>query len=256
MPTAGDQVPGGVTALSRRLAAVEKELQELRAARRLEQASVGAGGLRVVQGGRLAMDTPANVRMVDIGKIENEDYNNLDGTVQQAQFQRRGDGSLFFACYSAPQVAGSDTQAWTYYDREGNAIFAEDTNSGQGLARPYLPVTMGPHADGGWDYWPRTSGTTMAGLWEGRLYKQLPSVTVIMRTSMDTSGATGSLELTINGVGQGAVSVGFSIGYVTLGPYPLTGYGHMAQIPLAVQGRRVSGTGAIRASCYTAYNHS
>lgn len=256
MPTAGDQVPGGVTALSRRLAALEKEVQELRAARRLERASVGGGGLRVVQGGRFAMDTPSNIRMIDIGKIDNANFNNLDGSAQQAQFQRRADGSLFFACFSAPQIAGTDTQAWTYYDREGNTIFAEDTNSGQGLARPYLPVAMGPHADGGWDYWPRTASTTMAGLWEGRLYKQLPNVTVVVRTSMDTSGATGALELTINGVGQGTANVSFTIGYVTLGPYSLASFGHMAQIPITVQGRRVSGTGAIRATFHTAYNHN
>lgn len=254
MPTAGDQVPGGTTALARRIASLEKEVRELRAARRLERASVGAGGLRVVQGGRLAMDTPGNVRMVDIGKIDDGNFNNLDGSAQQAQFQRRADGSLFFACFSAPQVAGTDTQAWTYYDREGNVIFAEDTNSGQGLARPYIPLTMGASFESGWDYWPRNATTTMQPLWEGRFYKQLPRVTVVVHTSMDTSGAIGAIELAINGVGQGTTSVSFSVGYITLGPYSLAGYDHMQEVPLTVQARRVSGSGAIRAVVHTAYN--
>ncbi|MCX5601634.1 hypothetical protein OOK29_26130 [Streptomyces phaeochromogenes] len=254
MPKAGDQVPDGPTSFARRLAAVEKQLRELRAARRLENASVGKGGVRVIDGGRLAMDTPSQVRMIDIGKINQTDYNHGDGTPQQAVLFRREDGTLFMSCFSYPPF-GSETQAWKFYDRGGNVVIAEDTNTGQGLARPYLDVPMGPSFDGGWDYWPRNGTTTMAGLWEGRFYKQLPKITVLVRTSMDTAGATGFIELAVNGVAQGSpTSVSFSAGYVTLGPFSLDGYGHMEQISLIVQGRRNTGTGAIRASVVSAYN--
>lgn len=47
MPTAGDQLPGDATALARRLAALEREVRELRAARRAEFTAVGSGGITV-----------------------------------------------------------------------------------------------------------------------------------------------------------------------------------------------------------------
>lgn len=253
MPTAGEQIPGGTTALARRLADLERQVRELRAARRLEAASVGAGGLRIVQGGRFAMDTPAGVRMIDVGKIDDGRFNHADGRPQQASFMRREDGSLMFGCFAYPPSPSGETQAWTFYDRTGNVILAEDTASGQGLARPALPVPMGPSYQGGWDYWPRNANTTMAELWTGQIYKQQPKVVVVARTSMDTSGATGFLELKINGVAQGSPqSVSFSVGYLTFGPYPIPG-DHMDQIEIVLQGRRSAGTGAIRATIHSAY---
>ncbi|MEV6124370.1 hypothetical protein AB0M23_28335 [Streptomyces sp. NPDC052077] len=253
MPTPADQIPPDPTSLARRVATLERELRELRAARRLEKASVGKGGLRIVDGGRLAMDTPQGVRMVDIGQITAAQYDHGDGTPQQGVQLRREDGTLFLACFSYPP-SGFDWQAWALYDRTGSVVVAEDTNSGQGLARPYLEVPMGPSYEGGWDYWPRTSSTTATPLWEGIVYKQLPRVAVVVRASMDTSGATGELDLTIGGIAQEPpVPVSFSVGYITLGPYPLD-YAHMDQITLAVRGRRTSGTGALRASIVSAYN--
>ncbi|MET7649305.1 hypothetical protein ABZS83_37985 [Streptomyces sp. NPDC005426] len=252
MPTAGDQLPGGPTDLARRLAAVERELRELRAGRRLENASVGSGGVRVVNGGRFAMDTPINKRMVDIGAINNDSYNHFDGTRQQGIFFRREDGSPMFSCFSYPPF-GSEAQAWKFYDNTQSVVVAEDANSGQGLARPYLPVALAPAYAGGWDYWPRTSATTLTELWAGRIYKQQPRLVVVVRASMDTSGATGSISLRINGESQPAQTVGFSVGYFTLGPYTLTNTDHMQQIDIAVEGKRDTGTGTIRASLHSAY---
>ncbi len=252
MPTPGDQLPNGTQQMARDIASLKRQVSELRAARRLENAAVGAGGLRVVNGGRLAMDTPGNVRMVDIGKLSDTSFNHSDGSPQQALQLRRDDGSLFMSCFSYPP-SGFETQAWKFYDRSGNIILAEDTNSGQGFARPYLPVPVGPAYEGSWDYWPRTTGTTTTKLWAGRFYKQLPNIVLVMQVSMDTSGATGTIELTVGGTVRASSSVSFSVGYVTLGPYALDGYDHMQQVDIVVQGRRTAGTGALRASLYSAY---
>ncbi|MDF6043261.1 hypothetical protein LRD69_14100 [Streptomyces sp. JH14] len=252
MPTAGDQLPGGATDLARRLAALEREVRELRAARRLENASVGAGGVRVVDGGRFAMDTPAKKHMVDIGAITNDDYNHGDGTRQQGIFLRREDGSPMLSCFSYPPF-GSEAQAWKFYDNSGSVVLAEDANSGAGLARPYLPVALAPAYGGAWDYWPRTSATTMTELWGGRIYKQQPRIVVVVRASMDTSGATGSIGLKISDVSQPSQSVGFAVGYYTLGPYSLANFEHMQQVDITVEAKRDSGTGTIRASLFSAY---
>lgn len=253
MPTAGDQLPADTTTLARRVASLEREVGELRAARRLEAASVGAGGLRVVDGGRLSMDTPGGNRMVDIGEISNPTYNHADGTPQQAMWLRREDGSGFMSCFSYPP-SGFETQAWKFTDRTGGVVFAEDTNSGQGLSRPYLPVPMQHAYDGGWDYWPRTTSTSMTELWAGRMYKQLPHLVIVIRASMDTAAATGQIDVTIDGVSQGATSgITFGVGYYQLGPYDLGG-DHMDSMDIAVRGRRVTGTGTIRAGVIAAYN--
>ena len=47
MPTPADQLPGGVTGLAQRIATLERALRELRAARRLEAATIGKGALTV-----------------------------------------------------------------------------------------------------------------------------------------------------------------------------------------------------------------
>ncbi|MFG2826122.1 hypothetical protein ACGFWI_01345 [Streptomyces sp. NPDC048434] len=251
MPTAGDQLPPDMQAMARRVATLEREVRELRAARRLEQATIGAGGVRIVNGGRHAMDTSSGVRMVDIGAIADERFDHPDGTPQQAMWLRREDGTLLFSCFAG---TGGGTQAWSWRDRSENQVVADDTTSGSGLARPYLPVQLTPAFDGGWDYWPRTSATSMAELWYGIVYKQQPRIVVAVEAAMDTSGATGFIEVRINGVAQGSpTSIGFTALPYTLGPFDLGKFAHMQQITVSLMGRRNTGTGAIRASVTSAY---
>lgn len=251
MPTPGDQLPTDAQAMARRIAQLERDVSELRAARRLEQATIGAGGLRIVDGGRLAMDTTAGVRMVDVGAISDDRFDHPDGSPQQAIWLRREDGSTVFSCFSGQ---GETLQAWSWRDRSGNQVLADDTLSGSGLARPYIPVQLGPSFDAGWDYWPRNSTTTMTELWRGRIYRQHPKIVVVVDASMDTSGATGYIELRLNGVAQGSpTSVGFAAAFYTLGPFDMTQYGHMSQVDVSVMGRRNTGTGALRASIFSAY---
>lgn len=251
MPTSADQLPPDPQALARKVAQLEREVRELRAARRLEQATVGSGGVRIINGGRHAMDTAAGVRMVDIGAISDDRFDHPDGTAQQAMWLRREDGTTLFSMFAGQ---GETNQAWSWRDRSGNQVLADDTTSGAGLARPYLPVQMGPSISGGFDYWPRAAGTTMAELWRGSIYKQQPRVVVVVDAAMDTSGATGYIELRINGVAQGSpTAVDFNGAYYTLGPYSLTQFAHMQQITISLMGRRNTGTGAIRASIYSAY---
>ncbi|WP_327703646.1 hypothetical protein OG530_19340 [Streptomyces decoyicus] len=250
MPTAGDQLPSDPQSLARRLAAVERDLSELRAARRLEQATVGAGGVRIVNGGRHAMDTNSGVRMVDIGAFADQRFNHPDGTAQQGMWLRREDGSTIFSLFAGQ---GETNQAWSWRDRAGNQVLADDTASGSGLARPYLPVPMSPAFDGGWDYWPRTANTTMSELWAARIYKQQPKIVVVAEASMDTSGATGQIELTVGNIARGPVSVSFGAAFYTLGPYDISAFAHMQAINVSLTGRRATGTGAIRATIYTAY---
>lgn len=47
MPTPADQLPGGMSGLAREIADLKRQVAELRAARRLESAAIGGGGLTV-----------------------------------------------------------------------------------------------------------------------------------------------------------------------------------------------------------------
>ncbi|MYR57787.1 hypothetical protein GTY54_16625 [Streptomyces sp. SID625] len=237
MPTAGDQVPGGPSDIGRRLAALEREVRELRAARRLENAAIGAGGLRI-DGGRFAMDTPAGARMVDIGPIANPVFNHGDGSTQQAIWLRRDDGTLFFSCYAYPPAGNGETQAWAYYDRSGSTVLAEDTASGTGLARPWLP--MNPPVSSDPSTWPRgTSATfgTIASTWNTKWQPQLR----VYGVTAAVGAATGDVRLTIDGTPWGpTVPVGSTIDYS--GPVDAS-IGSLFQ--LEVQARRVTGTGSV-----------
>jgi hypothetical protein len=95
----------------------------------------------------------------------------------------------------------------------------------------------------------------MAELWGGQFYRQHPRIVVVVRASMDTSGATGQVQLTINGQAIGsAQSVGFTVAYFTFGPVDVSAYGYMQQLAVAVTGRKTAGTGTLRASVYSAYS--
>ncbi|MFD9603328.1 hypothetical protein [Streptomyces sp. NPDC059970] len=239
MPTAGDQVPGGATDLDRRMKALEREVRELRAARRLEAAAVGAGGLRITAGGRLAMETPAGRRMVDIGTIDNPAYDHGDGSKQQAMWFRREDGSLFFACYAYPPGGDGETQAWTFYDRTGNTVLAEDTASGDGLARPWLPLNPPVSTDS--STWPRGTAANFAAISSAWNTKWQPQLRVFGLTAV-VGAATGEVRLAIGGTPWGpTVTAGASIDYT--GTLPDTPIGSLFQ--LEVQARRLTGTGSI-----------
>ncbi|MFJ1581792.1 hypothetical protein ACIOC1_00445 [Streptomyces sp. NPDC088197] len=251
--TPADQVPPDLATLARRIQALEREVTELRAAKRLESASVGAGGLRIVAGGRLAMDRPDGTRMLDIGAMTNPIYNRGDGSPQQAAFLRRDDGSTALSLYAYPQGSGS-TQFLVIRDASSNIIVGDDAGSGQGLARPYLPLALSPAIGTGWDYWPRTTSATMADLWVGQIYKQQPRVVVVAVAACDTAGTTGQIQLSVNGTAAGAAQAVTTAGQVyTFGPFSLAAYDHMQQVTLAVTGRRTAGTGTVRAGFYSGY---
>lgn len=254
MPTPAEQLPGGVTGMAERLAALEREVAELRAARRLEAASIGSGGLKITDGGRFSMDTPSGTRMVDIGVITNPAYNHTDGSQQQAQLFRREDGTPFLECFASP--GDPDHQFWSLWDSSSHIVAGDDATSGEGLARPYLPLQLWPAYAGGWAAsWPSVNTTAMQSLFTGRFYKQQPRLVVLAQASMDTAGATGSLQLKINGVYQDVPqSVDFGVSTYTFGPFPLADFGgHMSQIEVSIDGRRDTGTGAIRATVYSSY---
>ncbi|MFJ2631051.1 hypothetical protein ACIO6U_03680 [Streptomyces sp. NPDC087422] len=251
MPTPADQLPPDLTTLARQVADLRRELSELRAGRRLESAAIGAGGLKITKGGRLATETPGGQRVLDSGAISSAAYAHPDGSPQQAFFIRREDGTLALSLYANPSGSGF-AQFVALWDRAGNIVVSDDAASGVGVARPYIPFTLAPALGTGWDYWPRTTSATMADLLVGQIYKQQPKAAVVVVAATDTAGTTGQLQLTISGTAVGAAQAVTTSGNFFTFTADLTAYDHMQQIAVSVAGRRTAGTGALRANFYTA----
>ncbi|MFB6873772.1 hypothetical protein [Streptomyces sp. NPDC056323] len=246
MPTGASQLPGDVTVLARKVAALEREVKELRAARRLEAASVGAGGLRIVNGGRLSMDTPTGTRMVDVGQINNPAFNHADGTPQQGLFLKREDGTRFFTCYAYPP-SGFETQAWSFYDRDNTVVLAEDTNSGTGLARPWIPLTAPTSSDTA--VWPKTTAAGFTTIATSYNVKWQPKLRVFAHTAV-VGTATGDVQFAINGSAWGSpVSAGAGLDVSDV----IDGVEIGEQFTLDVQARRLTGTGSIAAQVRMIY---
>jgi hypothetical protein len=155
----------------------------------------------------------------------------------------RNDGSLAFDVFAG--FVG-------IYDRAGNYIVTDDTTSGQGTARPYIP--FGAFADNSAPTQTTQSATfstvsTLIG------YKQHPKITAQILCRSDTAGTTGEARL----IDQNGAQVGPTItipsadfSYHTIPASPLAG-SYLAGISLNLQIRRTAGTGNISARGVSAW---
>lgn len=124
MPTPADRLPPGVNGLALKIQALEREVRELRAARRLESASISSGRFSVI--------TPGGTTVFGIGKLPSGLY----GTEL-----RRDDGSL------AVSVSGQDAgtaDTVRVLSRSGQTLITDDEYADGFLGRPWVPVPMTP----------------------------------------------------------------------------------------------------------------
>ncbi|MEU5872495.1 hypothetical protein AB0A73_13185 [Glycomyces sp. NPDC047369] len=246
-----DQRPGGADWISRRLTDLERQVRELQAGRRLEAATIGAGGLTVkgtggitvegggdlnVKGGELRVGDEDGQTQVYVGPLT---YGGVPAGTGWTF--RRFNGQPVFT------LEGSDPehQFLAVRDAQGNIVFGDDTVSGQGLARPWLPV---PWSGADYTQWPGTTSASFTSVLETTIPRQQPKLYVRIRHTADASGTTGELRLMFGGTQLGAtVSVGFTVSYAELTvDLPPGTFGETMN--LAVEGRRTAGTGAVRAT--------
>jgi hypothetical protein len=204
----------------------------------LRNASISDGGL-TIKGGFLRL-LFGDVELVNMGPVLPR---MPDGSPQIGLIIRRADGTQALAMFDADVSDGQVNQALTWYDRAGNVVLADDTNSGQGIARPYVPggFYRADYAD-----WLAVTGTSFVTKFRARMPKQQPSLYVRAWASNDTSGATGELRVMVNGVQWGPTqSTAFSISEYEFGPLPVTGE-HMSTLAVELQARVTSGSGAVR----------
>ncbi|MBS2962591.1 hypothetical protein KGA66_06000 [Actinocrinis puniceicyclus] len=240
--------PGG---LNRRLADLERQVRELRAAKRLEAATVGDGGLNVAAEGSLNVIDEYGNYLMTLGKVTEP----ISGATQYAFLINRQNpdgtpGQLAFSVYSPlgapPQTAG-------LYDAAGNTLWTDDGVAAQGIGRPYLSFPWAPDAA---SLWPSTAAGAWTNLLVAQVPKQQPRL-LVAGAATTPSGVTGQLRLWdyVNGVQIGStVTVSSAPGGATwaIGPAAIGG-NHLDTLQLQLQGQITGGAGALAATVYTSY---
>lgn len=243
MPQRSDQLPPTPASLWQAVKNLQRDLTELRAARRLEVAAIGSGGISVTDGGFLkVLDTDGSTQFW-IGEISPA---NPDGSPQRGMVVSRDDGTLAVTL-SRLTTSTSDPQGLILRDARGGTLFAEDVATG-GIAWPWLQML--PPQDAATANWPQTqagSWTTMAVSYNVRCS---PKMRIYMPTLVD-GGTAGQVKVLIGGT-QWGPTINAGDTFDNLDSFP-DAIGPRDQFDITVQGQRTSGTGSLYAQVQMLY---
>lgn len=206
----------------------------------LRNATISDGGL-TIKGGFFKLVAGAT-SLFYVGPVGDVLGNGLRQQVWQL---RRADGTLALSVFdAAPDPDGTLNQAVNWRDRSGNSVLADDTDSGQGMARPYLAGGFGRARFA--DMSVATTATTFETLWTARVTKQQPRLFVAYKATGDAAGVTGETRVMVNGVQLGATATeSFLLTTRYLGPAAVAG-AHMSDLIVEIQARVTSASGAVR----------
>jgi hypothetical protein len=187
----------------RRVAELERQLRNLTSGRRLEDASVGARGITVRDGGSITIDG-GTLKLIDENGVTVAYWGDVNfGGLSRGWVLNFDSGHPAFALGGTP-----GQQAWQLWDGAGHYIVTNDAASGVGLARPYLNIPMVPsHGTSigtGGPFWPEFTNTSfqevmyrITSLWH-------PKISFGVNTN--TSSGTVDWELRVDGVTAGSGS--------------------------------------------------
>lgn len=238
-------------AINRRLAELERQVRELRAAKRAEATTVADGGFNVTALGSLNVIDDFGNLLLTLGAVTQP----LSGGTQYAllAYRQHPDGTPGSLALSVYSGTGSTPQTVGLYDDQSNALWTDDGLAGEGIGRPYLSFPMVPWKASLW-------GSTSAGSWTtiavGGPPKQQPKVFLMGAVDVP-SDVTAQLRLwdSVNGVQIGStVTVSSAPSGVswTIGPAAVLG-NHLDLLGLQLQAQITAGAGTVQAVVYTAY---
>lgn len=241
--------------IMRRLAFLEDEVRRLRSARRLESASIGEGGLRIKGEGGLTIDNGGGIRVEDGGRL--------------AVYQENG--AELFAVYRSPegsylltmrrenyvpalqiQKHSNGRQYIALSDNSARILVSDDAESGIGLARPWLPVSLAmkfvPEAAAGTAYGYATiDASELASetqLWEGRASISHPKISVDGVWGRGSGTVNTTYRMRVNGVLVGSwFETGLTV--ATRGPFDVSNLVGSDWATVEVVCEATSGTGAV-----------
>jgi hypothetical protein len=215
-----------------RIAALERAIESLTLARNLRSSTIDDPGVLQVRTG--------NIVTALFGRLSD----GLMGVVL-----RRQSGELAFSVQGNQQ--DPSTQFVALWDRAGNIIVSDDATSGQGLARPWLPVLFGPSAMPAGA--PSTTSATFDTLWRTLQDKQHPRLKVVYMVQADADTA-GEVQLW-----DGPTATELDLQVIEAGAYryvypPRVSVpgGFSADMDVQVRARRTAGTGVLRVQVFLA----
>jgi hypothetical protein len=253
MPSAtqgvADQLDSG--GVNRRLAQLEREVRELRAAKRAEATTIGSGGLYVTaSGGVYVTDDSGNLVLV-LGALTQT----LIGGAAQYGFilsRQNADGSAGKAAMTMWNSTGGMPQTLGLLDAQGNDLWTDDGVAGQGIGRPYLSFPVAPANTA-------AGQATNAGSWANLFFAAVPKqqpVIAMGGAATTPTGVTGQLRLweAASGTQIGStVTVAGAPGGVAWAIQGAVPGNHMDTLQIEVQGQITGGAGSITATVFTAY---
>lgn len=202
----------------------------------------GGAGIRIVDGGRLALTTAEGTEIFYIGPVS---PNQADGDAQPGWIVRRADGTTVLVLRDQfPSDNGGElNQALNWFDSSGNVVVADDTNAGQGLARPYLQLPFYEVRDGDW---PVTTSTAFEAIYRAVVPKQQPRL-YVRAWGTGIGSSTGEMRIMVNGAqfGSTASLIAGVVTLFTFGPLAVEG-DHMSTLTIELQARMTSGTEGVR----------
>lgn len=223
---------------------IDRKVGEFARSAPLRNASISEGGI-TIKGGFVWLKAADGSSSIYLGGVTPA---LPDGTYQPGLILRREDGTVAMALYDPtpdPGTPGGYQQFLAVYDRSQNIVMSDDTYSGQGLARPYvpIPVTSARYAD-----MVAVTDATFVDVFEtpGMFHKVNARARADIRCTTDASGTTGEVRVLVDGVQVGITeTVDFVVATKYIGPFVVPGDAYTSH-QIKVQARRTAGTGAVR----------
>jgi hypothetical protein len=233
-------------ALTRRVAELEKLVQQMSTASSLAYATIDRGGVTVTNGGSLqVVDTDGHV-VAYVGALPSP-FNRSDGSAQPGMALYREDGSLAALLGDANPLTLPYKQSFQIVDRANRIVVADDTNGGKGLAVPWVGggLIMG---DTNVSKWPQTTSSSFLSVSFGYYRIQNPRVQWDIQYVADSATA-GQVRLMVNGIQVDTTqTVGTAFGLWTRYMVAIPGTWNVGDIVgVDLQARRTSGTGIVYA---------
>lgn len=194
---------------------LRQQLQNLTSGRRLEDASIGARGLRLLDGGSLTI-TGGAIRMTDETGSVGLLYFGPSSVGNPTWLFSFDDGEIAGGLYGTP-----GSTYWNWNDRGGDSILASDGQTGVGLSRPYLNIPMVPSSGTsvvvGGPFWPAFTNTSYQEVFHCITTLWHPRISIGVGTNAPSG--TVDWQLQIDGALMGSNSG------TTSGTYAIPGWG-------------------------------
>lgn len=153
------------------------------------------------------------------------------------------------------ELGGSSTtsQYWALRDEASNILFGDDAVTGQGLARPWLPIPFTTHSSTAPT--DKTTSGAFTGLLSARYTKQHPTLRAQILCQASDGSTSGEVQL-IKVAGGVQIGTTITVGLGFYGLLTIQGDvpgAHMEDMELEVQVRRTAGAGTVGVRMFGCY---